>query len=64
MMILNRFHKKYIDHVMLEKNTQIKTIVEDLFQNEDVVSMKNSNNNEDILSKQMHIEYQLYQIPN
>jgi hypothetical protein len=63
-MILNKLHKKYIAHMMLVSNMQVKMIVEDLFRNEDVVLMKNLNNNEDILSKQMHIEYRLYQISN
>jgi hypothetical protein len=63
-MILNKLHKNYIAHMMLVSNMQVKMIVEDLFLSEDVVLMKNLSNNEDILSKQMHIEYRLYQISN
>jgi hypothetical protein len=42
---------------MLEDNIKVKMIVENLFQNEDDVLRKNLDNNEDILTKQMYIEY-------
>ncbi len=43
--------------MMLEDNIKVKMIVENLFQNEDDVLRKNLDNNEDILTKQMYIEY-------
>jgi hypothetical protein len=41
---------------MLVNNMQAKMIVEDLFQNEDVVLPMNSYNKERMLPKQMYIE--------
>ncbi len=56
-MMLNKLHKNSIDYMMLVNNMQVKMIVADLFPNEDVVLMKNLDNNEDIMTKEMKIEY-------
>jgi hypothetical protein len=56
-MMLNKLHKNSIDYMMLVNNMQVKMIVVDLFPNEDVVLMKNLDNNEDIMTKEMKIEY-------
>jgi hypothetical protein len=50
-MMLNKLHKNSIDYMMLVNNIQVKMIVENLFPNEDVVVMKNFDNNEDMLTK-------------
>jgi hypothetical protein len=55
--MLNELHKKYIDHMILVNNMQVKMFVEDLVPNEDVVEVMNSYNNEDMLPKQMHIAH-------
>ncbi len=56
-MMSSKFHEKYIDHMMVGNKTQIKAIVESLFQNEDVFLMRNFDKNQHILLKQMNIEY-------
>jgi len=53
----SKFHEKYIDHMMVGNETQIKVIVKNLFQNEDVFPMRNFDKNQHILLKQMNIEY-------
>lgn len=64
-MTLNELHKAKISQRMMRMDTRlIKMILQHSFQNEDVVSKKHFDSSEDILPKQMEIEYRHFQISN